>query len=71
MPGVFDFFFFIPTHQYHGLFLEMKKIKDYTLSPEQLRFQQSAREKNYKAEFAYGWEHGRQIILDYLSSSSL
>lgn len=66
--GVFDLFVAVPQGKYHGLWIELKRRKGFKISAEQLSWQALMRQKNYVAEFAYGWEHGREIIENYMYS---
>lgn len=74
-PGVSDLFIYYPTKTYSGLWLEMKRNKVYTPSERntatwkaQETFQRKAKEVGYAAHFCYGWEHGKEIIEDYLTT---
>ena len=68
-----DLFIARPTRDAHGLWIEMKQDRKYT--PSEMRsahwrgqeeFLALMRAAGYVGEFAFGWEHGRQIILRYL-----
>lgn len=73
LPGASDLFIFYPTESFHGLFLEMKRNKEYTASERktkswiaQQQFLDTVRSAGYAGIIAFGWEHGKQIIEDYL-----
>lgn len=66
--GVSDLFLALPTTQYHGLWLEMKRRKNSKPSREQILWCNLMRDLGYQAEIAYGWEHAKNIIQSYLMS---
>jgi len=75
IPGVSDMFIYYPSNGFHGLWLEMKRRKIYTSSERstptwisQERFQDKVKNVGYAAFFCYGWEHGKEIIEEYLRS---
>lgn len=72
-PGVSDLFIFYPTSKYHGLFLEVKRAKNYTASEKrtdtwiaQEIFLDTVKSVGYAGQFCYGWSHGKSIIEEYL-----
>jgi len=72
-PGVSDLFIYYPTKTSHGLWLEMKRNKKYTLSERsqpswiaQDIFHEQVKRVGYCAEFCFGWEHGKEIVENYL-----
>lgn len=77
-PGVSDLFIFHPSKNkvYPGLYLEVKRNKNYTTSErttstwlEQVKFQERVKGVGYAAYFCYGWEDGKRIIEQYLSEN--
>lgn len=64
--GVSDLFLPYPHNGYHGLWIEMKRIKNSKSSPEQIEWCNRMLKRGYGAEFAYGWEHAKDIIEKYL-----
>jgi hypothetical protein len=73
LPGASDLFVFYPTESFHGLFLEVKRNKEYSASERntktwlgQQRFLDNVRAAGYAGIVCYGWEHGKEIIDDYL-----
>lgn len=73
--GVSDIFLFYPTLKYHGLFLEVKRKKLYTMSERstktwlaQEKFLELVKSVGFAGETCYGWENGRIIIENYLLS---
>jgi hypothetical protein len=67
--GVSDFFLPLPTTKHHGLWIELKRFKGSRETPEQKEWIQRMRSMKYKAEFAYGCDHAKQILIDYLQES--
>jgi hypothetical protein len=63
--GVSDLCLPVARRGFYGLYLEMKSAGG-SLSPDQVRFQQSVRDEGYCAVTAWGWEAGRQVLLWYL-----
>jgi hypothetical protein len=71
--GVSDLFIYYPKNQYHGLWLEMKRNKSYTLSARlseswiaQETFMDIVTSVGFDAHFCFGWEHAVKIIENYL-----
>ena len=71
--GACDLFLAFPTPRYHGLWLEVKRNKQYTKSEQstetwkaQEAFIEMIENYGYKACFVFGWEHGKQFIEDYM-----
>lgn len=72
-PGVSDIFIFYPTKSFHGLWLEVKRNKKYTLSERstptwiaQEKFMETVKSVGFAAFFCYGWVDGKEIIERYL-----
>jgi hypothetical protein len=72
-PGASDLFLAVPAGRLHGIWIEMKRKRDYTASEKhsrtwlrQVKFQASMRRNGYEAVTAYGWEHGKKLINDYI-----
>ena len=55
-----------PNQKYHGLFIEMKRIKKSTTSAEQKVWIQDLLEKGYYAVVCKGYEEARNVITRYL-----
>jgi len=68
--GVPDLFLPIPASGYHGLFIEMKRIKGATISQQQERWHEWLNGAGYKAVFCYGAEQAKEVITCYLSDIS-
>lgn len=67
MPGVPDIMVPIPSGSYHGLFLELKRIKGGRVSQSQLHWLTLLRDFGYYADIAYGFDEARDIIIKYLA----
>lgn len=67
MPGVPDICVPIPSGSYHGLYLELKRVKGGKVSDNQKYWLEFLREKAYYAEVAAGFDEAKEIILYYLS----
>lgn len=77
-PGYPDLFIALPSRVYHGLFIELKKdisevwrkdllmVKNEHIK-EQAAMLQKLRNLGYEATFAFGFDHARKIIDDYLN----
>lgn len=66
--GVSDLMLALPSKGKHGLFLEMKR-RDRSksrVSGEQKMFLEQQEAVGYETRVAYGWEHGVEIIENYL-----
>jgi hypothetical protein len=68
-PGASDLMLAIPSNGKHGLFLEMKRKQGSKLTELQKIFMDKRIASGYEAKVAYGWEHGVQIITEYLGGS--
>lgn len=64
--GVADLFLAIANKKYHGLFIEMKRLKGNNQTLLQKNFQQAIELQGYKYLLARGWEMARLGIDDYL-----
>lgn len=65
-PGVPDAFLPVPKGIYHGLYIEMKRIKGGAVSIEQKKWINGLRANGYRVEVCKGFEAARDVILDYL-----
>lgn len=68
--GVPDLFLPIPKGRFHGLFIEMKRIKGSVISSEQKAWIRALNAVGYKAVVAYGWEEASKDIEEYLALGS-
>ncbi|MHB9161388.1 MAG: hypothetical protein ACYC6W_10985 [Nitrosotalea sp.] len=72
--GVCDYFLAYPSNGYHGLWIEMKRNKKYTLSQIktwdlQYDFMKNMLEVNYLAQVTYGAQEAISLIKKYLGES--
>jgi len=65
--GVPDIFIYIPNKQYHGLFIEMKRKRNFIVSEHQKETIERLVSIGYCARIAKGFEQAKEIIEDYLS----
>ena len=66
--GVPDLMLPIPSHDYHGLFIEMKRIKGGVISMEQKRWIESLNNNGYLAVVCNGADEAKTLINQYLSN---
>lgn len=60
--GVFDLFLPVPGPGGHGLWIEMKKRKGGTVSPEQKAWSEQMREQGYACMIARGWREAAKAL---------
>lgn len=65
-PGVPDLFLPVSRKEFHGLFIEMKRLKGGSLSPSQKTWKKNLECLGYRVEVAKGFEAARDVIIDYL-----
>lgn len=72
-PGASDLFIAWPTRTFHGLWLEVKRNKKYSLSERstetwlaQESFIEDMKSVGFDGHFCYGWMDGKRIIENYL-----
>lgn len=70
-PGASDLFIAKPTHDYHGLWIEMKRRKRYTITPSQIRFCTVMRKQGYAAYICRGFDEARTVTERYLAGALL
>lgn len=63
--GVPDIFLPVSKNNYHGLFIELKRIKGSKVSPEQKIFIAALENQGYKAEVCYGHKQAIETIKNY------
>lgn len=64
--GFPDLFLPVPTSQYHGLFIEMKRQKGGRVSPDQKKWLDYLQGAGYLAVVCKGFEEAKGVITDYL-----
>lgn len=67
-PGVPDIFLPVAVGDYHGLFVELKRVKGSTTSDEQFEWQQKLNLQMYKSIICYGADEAIQEITNYLNN---
>jgi VRR-NUC domain. len=58
----------VPRDGFHGLYLELKKVRGGRVSPEQRDFLAFVREQGYRAEVCKGWQEAWGVLSDYLAA---
>lgn len=66
-PGVPDIMVPIPSGSYHGLFLELKRVKGGHASDYQIEWLTYLRTQGFYADLAYGADEAIEIITKYLA----
>jgi hypothetical protein len=64
--GVPDMFLPIPRGEWHGLFIELKRVKGSTVEPMQKIWIDALGRLGYMAEICHGFESARKTICQYL-----
>lgn len=73
--GVADLFLPVPgvvieggffVKQYHGLYIELKRLDKSKTSSEQLEFKRDVEDRDYRHVIAKGWREARSALLTYL-----
>ena len=65
--GVSDLFYARPSHDYHGLWIEMKrKTKSAKLSPEQVEWLKLMDDQRYATAVCYGADEAIKAVRDYV-----
>ncbi len=65
-PGVPDICLPVPKGGYHGMYIEMKRLKGGRLSDDQSAWIAMLKRNGYRAVVCKGWKSARDAILDYL-----
>lgn len=66
VPGVPDILLPVPRGGYHGLFIELKRVKGGRVSEEQRAWLDRLNGLGYLARVCRGWLDARNVILKYL-----
>jgi hypothetical protein len=66
--GVPDMFLPVPRGEYHGLFIELKKIGK-KAEPDQLTWMTALKKQGYGAMVCEGWEQAAKMLMMYLEWS--
>ena len=64
--GVPDMFLPAARGGYHGLYIELKRVKKGRVSDDQIAWMAALTEEGYRCGVARGWQEAAQIICDYL-----
>ena len=65
-PGVPDLCLPVPRGEFHGLYIEMKRLRGGTTSTEQKEWLEELKKQGYHACVCRGWEAAANTILGYL-----
>ena len=65
-PGVPDLCLPVPRGEYHGLYVEMKRQKKSSISPEQVQWIAALRGQGYRAEICLGAAAAWEVIQEYV-----
>jgi hypothetical protein len=65
-PGVPDIFLAVPLGVFHGLFIEMKRVKNSTTSSDQKAWITALNKQGYCARVCKGFEQAKMLIESYL-----
>lgn len=69
-PGVPDLCLPVAKGGYHGLYIELKRLKGGRLSRDQAKWLESLSRGGYLATICSGWEQAAQIIQNYLEEKN-
>lgn len=64
--GISDIMFPVPRGSWHGLFIELKRLKGGTTSEEQKEWIVFLKSQGYGAVVCYGWLAARDTLIKYL-----
>ena len=64
--GVPDMCLPVARGGYHGLYIELKRVKGSHISREQLQWMDALARQGYQCAICKGWEMARDVIIDYL-----
>ncbi len=67
--GVLDLCLPVARGGYHGLFIEMKRIKGSYPTKDQKEEISELRADGYRAEVCKGWESAKDVLIDYLGEN--
>jgi hypothetical protein len=68
VKGFPDLFIYEPRGEFHGLAIEMKKVKGSKIEPEQVQWQEQLRNRNYASYICKGNEEAIKVIDEYFNS---
>jgi hypothetical protein len=64
--GVPDIYLAVARNGYHGLYIELKRVKGGRLEDDQIRWLNSLNAQGYRAVVCFGWNDARDVICRYL-----
>jgi hypothetical protein len=67
VKGFPDLFIYEPRGEFHGLAIEMKKVKGSKIEPEQVQWQEQLRNRGYASYICKGSEEAIKIIDEYFN----
>jgi hypothetical protein len=65
--GVPDIFISLPSKGYHGMFIELKRLNNFSISKQQQEWIDKLNRAGYCARMAKGWDRAREMIEEYLA----
>lgn len=65
--GVPDIVLPVPRGKYHGLYIELKRLRGNTTTPEQDAWLAFLTRQGYLAKVAHGWEEAAEMITAYIT----
>lgn len=65
--GVPDIFLPVPRGEYHGMWIEMKRIKGGRVSEEQQKWHDALRAQGYAVNVCKGWQEAADCLEEYLA----
>lgn len=65
-PGVPDICLPVPRGKYHGLYIELKRVKGGRISSDQTVWLERLMQQGYAVAICLGWDDARNIIIKYL-----
>jgi hypothetical protein len=68
VKGFPDLFIYEPRGEFHGLAIEMKKVKGSKIEPEQVQWQEQLRNRGYASYICKGNEEAIKVIDEYFNS---
>ncbi len=71
VAGVPDLCLAIPCNGWHGLYIEMKRVKGSKVTEEQKEMICLLKSQGYRVEICKGFDEAKDVFLDYLKNSGL
>ena len=69
-PGVPDLFLSVPRGEYHGLYIELKRLRGGRVRDDQKKWIAALRAQGYRVEVCKGWQAAAEVIREYLETGS-